>query len=241
MDSIRQQTVVAQVMARIKELIASGEYRPGSRLPTEHDLAQQFGVGRSSVREALKVFQHLGVVESRTAKGTFVRDRSQISAEAITWALLLGEDDLRDVFELRVVIERSGFRKLARRYAEGLGEACEAVEAMKREVERMEAAAPENDYEELCEADYRFHEAVIAAGGNQLFLSIYHTLHAFMREEILQSYRQVEEPAQVASDHRDILEVLLNQPREAAEHRHSAHFGRIESLLAIQPERSRDV
>jgi DNA-binding FadR family transcriptional regulator len=92
-------------MNRLKDEIASGQYRPGDKLPTEQELAKRFGVGRSSIREAIKVFHHLGVVESRAAKGTFLRDRANISSEAITWALILGEDDLRDVVELREAIE----------------------------------------------------------------------------------------------------------------------------------------
>jgi len=66
---ISQNTIVAQVMAHIKELIAGGKYRPGDRLPTEQELATLFGVGRSSIREAIKVFQHMGIVESKAAKG----------------------------------------------------------------------------------------------------------------------------------------------------------------------------
>ncbi|MCK4515895.1 MAG: FadR family transcriptional regulator, partial [Spirochaetaceae bacterium] len=54
-QTISQQTVVAQVMSRVKDLIASGQYQPGQQLPTEQELAQQFGVGRSSIREAMKV------------------------------------------------------------------------------------------------------------------------------------------------------------------------------------------
>ncbi|MEE8440850.1 MAG: GntR family transcriptional regulator, partial [Spirochaetia bacterium] len=52
-QTISRQTVVTQVMSRVKDLIASGQYQPGQRLPTEQELAQQFGVGRSSIREAM--------------------------------------------------------------------------------------------------------------------------------------------------------------------------------------------
>ena len=68
-------------MEKIKELIASGEYTTGGRLPTEQEMAERFGVGRSSIREAIKTFNYLGVLESKTAKGTFVCDSNSISSE----------------------------------------------------------------------------------------------------------------------------------------------------------------
>ena len=97
-DKIRQQTVVAQVMGEIRELIASNAYAAGDKIPTEKELAERFGVGRSSIREAIKIFTYLGVLESRAALGTFVRDRSQISSEALSWSLLLGNDELERTY-----------------------------------------------------------------------------------------------------------------------------------------------
>ena len=51
-----------------------------------------FGVGRSSIREAIKIFNYLGIMESKAALGTFISERSNISREALTWALLLGKE-----------------------------------------------------------------------------------------------------------------------------------------------------
>ena len=102
---IKQKTVVEQVMSKIKDLIATGTYSPGDKIPTEHELAISFGVGRSSIREAIKIFNYLGVLESRTAKGTFVRERSGISVEALTWSMLLGEDELNEMIDLWGSIE----------------------------------------------------------------------------------------------------------------------------------------
>ena len=72
-NAIRQQTVVTQVMGEMRNLIASGAYVPGDRIPTEKELAERFGVGRSSIREAIKIFNYLGILSSKAALGTFVR------------------------------------------------------------------------------------------------------------------------------------------------------------------------
>lgn len=104
-DKIVHKTILEQVMKKIQEMIASGEYKVGDKLPNESDLADRLGVGRSSVREALKIFNYLGVLESKTARGTFVSDRSNISKEAMTWSILLGKNDHTDLLEIRTAIE----------------------------------------------------------------------------------------------------------------------------------------
>ena len=232
-NHISQQTIVAQVMVRLKEAIASGEYRPGDRLPTEQELAQSFGVGRSSIREALKVFQHLGVVESRAAKGTFLRDRANVSSEAITWALILGEDDLRDVLELRETIERVCFGRLSEAVARSEAEALAVIDALQEQVDVMAAAAETREVERIVEADYRFHGLVVDAGKNELFRAIYSSLHAFMSEEIAATYRQMSELGEAARDHAEIVHTLRTESSERAFERHQRHFARTRRLLNL--------
>ncbi|POQ99134.1 hypothetical protein AU468_11010 [Alkalispirochaeta sphaeroplastigenens] len=230
---ISQQTVVAQVMAHLKEVIASGKYRPGDRLPTEKELSEMLGVGRSSVREAIKVFQHLGVVESRAAKGTFLRERAHISSEAIAWALLLGDDDLQDVMELREAIETVCFARLTRELAEGSESAQTVLKALQEQVAVMERAAAGNQVQDLVEADYRFHGHIVRAGGNHLFRALYSSLHAFLSEEIRSSYTEMAELSEAARDHAEIIAVLQSQSPEEACIRHREHFERTRRLLKL--------
>ena len=99
-------------MDEIRNLIASGAYAPGDRIPTEKELAERFGIGRSSIREAIKIFNYLGVLHSKAALGTFVQERSSISSEALTWAMLLGRDELRDIIDMRGAVELMSLIKL---------------------------------------------------------------------------------------------------------------------------------
>ena len=61
-----------QAIAKVKELMSSGEFKAGSRLPTERELTQRFGVSRSSLREATRALALVGVLESRVGDGTYV-------------------------------------------------------------------------------------------------------------------------------------------------------------------------
>lgn len=230
-EKLQQKTVVSQVMERIKDLIATGQYKPGDRIPTEQELAARFGTGRSSIREAIRIFHHLGVVETKVPKGTFVCDRSNIATEAITWALLLGNNDRFEVLELRRVLEEQGFRALAEGYGAGDPGAQAAVEGLEREVAAMRQAAEAGSYEDLTRADFRFHERIIGQSSNRLFAAIFQTLHNFTEEEIRVTHVSLADLLEVVSDHRDIVESLKRKDPGAAVQRHRAHFDRIRGLL----------
>lgn len=230
-EKLQQKTVVSQVMEKIKELIATGQYKPGDRMPTEQELAARFGTGRSSIREALRIFHHLGIVETKVPKGTFVCQRSNIATEAITWALLLGDNDRFEVIELRRVLEEQGFRALALGAQKADAGALAEMAALDREVDAMHQAAVAGSYERLTAADFRFHERIVHHSGNRLFGAIYHTLHHFTEEEIRATHVSLTDLLEVVSDHRDIVASLTRGDPEAAVLRLRSHFDRIVGLL----------
>jgi DNA-binding FadR family transcriptional regulator len=183
-DPIRQKTVVAQAMERIKELIASGRYKTGDKFPTEYELAERFQIGRSSIREALKVFQHLGVLESRVPRGTYVCSTSNISKEALTWSILLDDNDFYDLLEFRLVMEQQGLWYLLVHKRNDLEFRANVVNKLQREVETMREAIIRGDDSMRIEADYRFHQHLIESCNNHLFDSLYITLNELIRKEM---------------------------------------------------------
>lgn len=74
LKKINRSSVVQRVIDRLTEAIVSGELKPGDRIPTEMELAEQMGVARNSIREAVKILVYIGVLEIRRADGTFVCD-----------------------------------------------------------------------------------------------------------------------------------------------------------------------
>ncbi|HUX22549.1 MAG TPA: GntR family transcriptional regulator [Spirochaetia bacterium] len=231
MEKIQQKTVVTQVMDRIKELIASGKYQVNDRIPTESELADMFGVGRSSVREAIKIFQHLGVLEARVPKGTFVCDRSKISQEAITWSILLGQDSLSEIIELRHIIEKAGVAALVGELSNRSETGSALIGRMRDVVASMKEGAETSSVEELVQADYDFHATIIAASGNSLYSSIYQTLHSFMQEEIRRTYIAISDMSEIVEDHLGIIDSIVSGELARALTRHDEHFMRIRRLL----------
>ena len=236
-DQIKQQTVVTQVMDEIRNLIASGAYIPGDKIPTEKELAERFSIGRSSIREAIKIFNYLGVLESKAALGTFVQKRSNISSEALTWSLLLGRDELEELIDLRGAIELWCLIKLVDSVREGSPAGREAIEALQVIVDDMERASSEDRRDELKDDDYRFHFAVIKSSRTPLFISIYETLRSFLQDAIGKSQDDYDDARQIFLEHEQILDrIKKGQKMELL----ATYIGHIENIKTrLESSRSR--
>jgi len=228
---IKRKTVVAQVMENIRQLIASGQFKAGDRIPTEGELAERLGIGRSSIREAIKVFNYLGVLDSQTAKGTFVCDRASISAEALTWSILLGRDDYQELIDMRGAIEMWSLVLLAELHARDPQAAAEPVAALERQLERMRRAVSAGQREELAVADYDFHAAAIAGCGNRLFSAIYGVLRAFMYEEIEKSHQDFSDISTIVQEHEEFLKALRSGDPLTAQRTVREHIASIKKRL----------
>lgn len=213
---IKQKTIVEQVMEEIKNLIASGKYKVSDKIPSEAELCEMFGVSRPTIREAIKIFNYLGVLESFTGKGTFVSDRVNISTETLTWSLLLGGDELADLLELRESIESKSVVSLTNSYKANNQDAVSIVNDLREILESMKSAIMNDQSEELKIADYSFHMKVIEGSNNGIFNEIYSTLQSFMLEEMHQTHEQAENLDYVIKEHEAILNgILSNNPANA--------------------------
>lgn len=217
-------------MEKIKELIASGQFKAHDKLPTEQELAGMFGIARNSVREAIKIFHYLGVLESQTGRGTYVCDREKISSEALTWSILLGENDFSELIQLRAALEQFGLRSLVESHSQNPASVSGVMEGLEGAIEQIKAAVEKQDLEALIQADYSFHGTVIAASQNSLFTAIYRTLRAFMHEEIKKSLQNVNLQKSIR-EHREFVEVIKSGDAEKALEVHRKHIRWISEKL----------
>ncbi|MGQ9502645.1 MAG: FadR/GntR family transcriptional regulator [Anaerolineae bacterium] len=159
----RSATLVHRVTGQVEQLIIKGELRPGDRLPPERELARQFGVSRTVVREAVRSLVAKGLLEVRPGSGTLVRSPS---ADAVAQSLMMflragrPEFDCEKVMEIRRVLEvaNAGFAA-QRRTSEDL-----------EEMERIlrDASTLSYDRYRFAELDVAFHAAVARATHNEL-------------------------------------------------------------------------
>ncbi|UCF97779.1 MAG: FadR family transcriptional regulator [Spirochaetaceae bacterium] len=232
LDKIKQKTVVEQVMDKIRELISSGQFQAGDKIPTESELAEMFGIGRSSIREAIKVFNYLGVLQSRTAKGTYVCERSNISDEALTWSILLGRDDYYHLIDMRGAIELWSMMSLADRYGTDPESVRECLSRLEVLLERMRQAIAASDSEQLATADYDFHSTVIGGSDNKVFTAIYQVLRSFMYEEIEKSHQDFTDITTIIQEHREFIDAIRTGKAGIAEEIVRKHIASIKRRLA---------
>lgn len=208
---IKQNTIVEQVMEKIKELIASGQYKVGDKLPTESELGQMFGIGRSSVREAIKIFNYLGILESRTAKGTYVCSRSHISSESLSWAVLLGSNEMQELVETRAAIELWSVIQLADKYRSDSQKYQKYIDQLGQIIINMRNATNDRNYDNTIELDFQFHDVIISSSENSLFISIYHTLRSFMLASSLKIHQDSHVLSTLPDIHEQLLQAILSR------------------------------
>jgi len=164
---------------QIRDAIMKGEFRSGERLPTEAELSSLFDVGRSTVREAIRVLEAEGLIEVRRGAGMFVRERSFLGAtrgEILGW-LSQQEDSVLQIMDVRIGIEWLTASLAAAQCGDELTQALRDIIAAQWEA----ANDPDGpDVETLAALDVQFHTTISEASGNAVAHEIVsHILPAF--------------------------------------------------------------
>ncbi|MEO3811364.1 FadR/GntR family transcriptional regulator [Sphaerisporangium sp. B11E5] len=168
-------SLVDQVIEQLKDQITSGSWQMHAKIPTETVLAEQLGVGRNTVREAVRALTHAGLLECRQGDGTYVRAISELSG---AMARRLRAAEQLEILEVRRALEIEAAKLAAVRRTEGDIELIE--EALKRRDEAWAAA----DTDTFVEADLAFHIAVVEATHNRVLIELYKDFSAALRASI---------------------------------------------------------
>ena len=185
-------------------------------MPSERQLAEAFGVGRSAMREAIKALSLIGLVEVRQGDGTYLRKAdSALLPEVIEWGLLLGERRTLDLVEARQGIEIVIAGLAARRRTE------QDIEDLTRILERMERATVASVF---VEADVQFHMRLAETSNNLVLRDIHSSVQALLRTWIgrVLAAEGSREPSYL--EHVPILAAIVDSNPEAAQKAMEAHM-----------------
>lgn len=161
--------ITAKLIARIKNLIATGTVAPGSKFPPERELAKEFKVNRASVRQALKVLEIMGVLTQRVGDGTYLSDSAEsILNEPIDFLVLLDDLSHHELFETRLIVEPELTARAAERAT------AEDISALRNAIFAMERS---KTVRERLDADLAFHEAIFRASGNRICHLLFKGIH----------------------------------------------------------------
>jgi len=174
---IQSERLYEQIVQQIEQRIVSGELKVSDQLPSERELAEQFGVSRTAVREAIKTLHEKGLVEILVGRGTFIANGTP-DVVRHTLNLLMKVDSTKgflNLVELREIMEPEIAALAATRITD------EYISAMQEAMDKMEAAM--DNVEEFVEADLDFHLALAEATQNPIIPALLDPIIELMREQ----------------------------------------------------------
>jgi DNA-binding FadR family transcriptional regulator len=200
-------SLVGRVIDQLRTLIESGEWPVGSKIPAEPVLVERLGVGRNTVREAVRALVHSGMLEPRQGDGTYVRADDDLGAAVLRRLHRAGH---LEALEVRASLERDAARLAALRRTPA------DIAALRAAMARREAASAAGDDEKLITADIEFHRIAVASAHNGMLTDLYCHLTDGLRA---------------------VLETILHSPLTDEErYQHHPHAALVDAIEAGDPE-----
>ncbi len=198
LKAVPRSNLTTDICRKMVDHLVNGDWLEGDRIPPERELCQKLGVGRSSLREAMKALEIIGMIEMRVGEGTFVCRRSDFLSHPLLWAIAgSGVTEANELVEARKLIEV----ELA-----GLAAVRSTPDDLQKigiHLDTMETSL--DDTAKFLEADIAFHVAIGQAGHNRVLLNSLHLIrnlmkqwvrtslvhHAFVAAEALEQHRAI--------------------------------------------------
>lgn len=225
---IKTKKIYEEIICQVKKLVTDGILRPGDKLMSERDMAEQLQVGRSAVREAFRALEALGIIEIKQGGGTFIKEISTDSlAEAMALTLMTQQYTSRELLELRKILEVEAAGLASLRHSE------EDLVSMEGALKQMAEALLTGDMGQ--QADWNFHYVVAEAAHNSLLLRFMDSI-ADTRCRVLQAareelYRTAGMPQRLLKDHHAIFEAISTGRDRDARRTMYKHLVRVEKAI----------
>jgi len=213
---IRRKTIADQVAEQLTQLAAG--MQPGEKLPSERALMAELGVGRSSLREALRSLEIMGLLETRTGEGTFVAtDKEALFRKPLEWGVFNGGKSLDHLLEARTVFEQAIVGLVNARITDS------ELAELEKVVAQMEQTGPP-DFETFLAADLRFHDLIARATRNDVLYETIHLTRRIIGEERARRLDALADYRKAARHHRAVLEALKRRDKAATRTAMSEHM-----------------
>ncbi|MEO6830817.1 MAG: FadR/GntR family transcriptional regulator [Chitinophagaceae bacterium] len=204
---IQRKCLAEEVAQSLQQQISSEVYKPGAQLPTEPELMKNFGVGRSSIREAIKILSQGGFITVHQGVGTFVNEREAHKEplnERLKRASLLDLEEVRQLLEMKIA-EKAALNRT-------IGD----IELLKSYLAERKNAAESDLLEECIVADINFHNAIAEASKNEILADIYKAASVHLQKWFIQMNTDTKEFLQKHALHEQLLHDIIEQnPKNA--------------------------
>lgn len=218
-------TVTDDAIDRLREMIRSGDVKPGDKLPREPDLAETLGVSRNSLREAVRALSLLRILDVRQGDGTYV---TELAADTLLAALSVVIDfhsdvTLLEVLEVRRLLEPAATAIAATRIDEPTLDELETI---------LERTTTSSTVEELVAADFEFHHRIATVAANSALAAILESLSGpTQRMRVWRGMEEIGALDRTFAEHRAIFEALRRHDAELARSWATVHVAGVEHWL----------
>ena len=226
-QTVRKVRRYEQVADQLRHLIETGAVKAGDLLPPERELAQKLGVGRSSIRDAIRTLEVMGILEPRQGHGTVVSD---LSADSLVVPLASALSRRRELVSELLDVRRMLEPALAARAAKNATRA--EIENLADILRRQQAKLRRG--QDGIEEDSEFHYAIAVAARNTVVLKVLDVLMDLLRESRARSLQVRGRPGRSFDGHRRILRAIQRRDADGAEAAVKKHLQEIEEIVVRQ-------
>jgi GntR family transcriptional regulator, transcriptional repressor for pyruvate dehydrogenase complex len=213
---IKTKKIYEEIVEQIKQLMAAGNLKPGDKLLSERELAEQLQVSRASVREAIRSLEMMAFVDIKPGEGTFVRNpNTDEIILPLAMFLAVEKSSLLDMLEIRRVFESAAAGMAAERASE------DEIDQIRAAYEHMKESINVHDSEKGEEYDTLFHYSIAEATHNNLLIRLFRTISEDFSRSISAARRQLfldeHNPQIILDQHRRIYEAIKERnPKKAS-------------------------
>lgn len=207
---IKAKSIVDSVVSRLTSAIMSGELKPGMRIPTETDLVKSFGVGRNTIREAIRILVAYGILEVRRADGTYVCDSfSPKILDPMLYGIILQKESAHhELVGLRKLLDNGILQQLF--YMKLPEETWDELNAIQDDLEAY-LSSGENNISTIAKKDIAFHQVLAKATNNVAVITMYDSIVKITEDflhKTIETILQHDAVAYFSDSHRGIMEKL---------------------------------
>jgi len=227
---VTRTTLTADIYRKLVAHIIRGVWKPGSRIPAERQLGQMLGVGRASLREALKALEIMGLIETRLGDGTYVCQRSEFLSRPLLWAITsTSETEIQELVEARRLIETELAGLAAERAT------ADDLKLIGAHLDRMEASLHKPS--EFLQADIEFHLAIGQAAHNSILMNALNLIRNLLQQWIGSTLQTPGVSQMALEHHKTIFLALAKKNGSAARTAMMAHLGEMARLFIQAQEK----
>ena len=226
-EPVRRSRLSHEIVVRLCQLIRQGSLKPGDRLTSERELAEQLRVSRSSLREALRTMELAGLIESRHGGGTYVRDAlSWDAVSPLALVLQASDDTVGDLWEIRLIVEPEIAARAAIRASDS------DIAALNELLARQESAIGQVDTS--LAIDRAFHRELARASHNPVAVRVVEMIGSLLTEGRIHFVTSRERQQNALRRHRDILTAVGGRNPEAARNAMLNHLQEVEAHIVAE-------